>query len=356
MSVALENNPLVTEENVEVWANYLLEKLPRLINKKAMESDAFRQVEEKVKSRYMDELHWKEREKITKHRNELRKIPKFGYIPAGLTVDYYDWYDYYITSAIEWTPNDSDDFHYQVRTLEKMMTKNIDKCLEANRPDAAYAQALILCKHLPLWKARRELGTYFNQYTPRLRKLVKTSYKVMVDSVVAWNNQTALTEASEIINAHSSLYTDWGLKPVALQSLVANITITGEPVHIDHSLSKTEQAEIRREQLRKEQEAKRKAAQETEKHSLIPLNDDIEQLFAPDHIDWECSRIGHDIYDRVGKGRKCSTSLLLVIPMPPSSSSSRPSNQCAVTSSPMSIGATSMTSMIPNTLVGIYSR
>ena len=148
MSVALENNPLVTEENVEVWANYLKEKLPGLINKKAMESDAFRQVEEKIKSRYKEEQHWKEREKVAKHRNELRKIPKFGYIPAGLTVDYNDWYDYYITSAIEWKPNDSDDFLYQVRTLEKMMTKNIDKCLEAHRADAAYAQASLLCQHL----------------------------------------------------------------------------------------------------------------------------------------------------------------------------------------------------------------
>ena len=51
LSVALENNPLETEENVEVWANYLREKLPGLINKKAMESVAFRQVEEKVNSR-----------------------------------------------------------------------------------------------------------------------------------------------------------------------------------------------------------------------------------------------------------------------------------------------------------------
>lgn len=80
MSVALENNPLVTEENVEVWANYLKEKLPGLINKKAMESEAYRQVEEEVKSRYKEELPWKEREKVAKHRNELRKIPKFGYI------------------------------------------------------------------------------------------------------------------------------------------------------------------------------------------------------------------------------------------------------------------------------------
>ena len=48
MSVALKNNPLVTEENVEVWANYLLGKLPGLINKRAMESDAFRQAEEQV--------------------------------------------------------------------------------------------------------------------------------------------------------------------------------------------------------------------------------------------------------------------------------------------------------------------
>jgi len=188
MSIALENNPLVTEENVEVWANYLKEKLPGLINKKAMASDAFRQVEERVKSRYKEEQHWKEREKVAKHRNELRKVPKFGYIPAGQTVDYNERYDYYINSAIEWTPNDSDDFLYQVRTLEKMMTKNIDKCLEAHRPDAAYAQALLLCQHLPQWKAHKELSTYFDQYTSRLRKLVKTCYKAMVDSAVAWNN------------------------------------------------------------------------------------------------------------------------------------------------------------------------
>lgn len=219
MSVALENNPLVTEENVEVWANYLKEKLPGLINKKVMESEMFRQVEEKVKSRYKDEFHWKEREKVAKHRNELRKIPKFGYIPAGLTVDYNEWYDYYITSAIEWTPNDSDDFLYQVRTLEKMMTKNIDKCMEAHRPDAAYAQALLLCQHLPSWKARKELDTYFNQYKPRLRKLVKTSYKAMVDSAITWNNQSALSEATELINAHSTLYTDWADRQVHVPSL-----------------------------------------------------------------------------------------------------------------------------------------
>lgn len=304
MSVALENNSLVTEENVEVWANYLKEKLPGLINKKAMESDAFRRVETQVKNRYKEEQHWKEREKVAKHRNELRKIPKFGYIPAGLTVDYNEWYDYYITSAIEWIPNDSDDFLYQVRTLEKMMTKNIDKCLEAHRPDAAYAQALLLCKHLPSWKARHELDTFFNQYTSRLRKLVKTSYKAMVDSAVAWNSQSALSEATELINTHSSLYTEWGLNPTALQSLIPDTALTGKPIHIDRIPSKAEQAELRREQLRKEQEAKRKADQEAEKHSLIPLNDDIEQLFAPDHIDWECTRIGHDIYDWVGKEMK----------------------------------------------------
>lgn len=308
MSVALEDNPLVTEENVEVWANYLKEKLPGLINKKAMASDAFRQVEEKVKSSYKDELHWKEREKVAKHRNELRKIPKFGYIPAGLIVDYNEWYDYYITSAIEWTSNDSDDFLYLVRTLEKMMTKNIDKCLEAHRPDAAYAQALLLCQHLPSWKARKELATYFEQYKPRLRKLAKISYKAMIDSAVAWNNQAALSEATELINAHSTLYTDWELEPTALQSLIPDITLTGEPIQIDRTPSKAEQAEIRRKQLRKEREAKHKAMleaeQEAEKHSLIPLRDDIEQLFAPDHIDWECTRIGHDICDWVGKELK----------------------------------------------------
>lgn len=308
MSVALENNPLVTEENVEVWANYLKEKLPGLINKKAMESDAFRQVEEKVKSRYKEELHWKEREKVAKHRDELRKIPKLGYIPVGLTVDYNEWYDYYITSAIEWTPNDADDFLYQVRTLEKMMTKNIDKCLEAQSPDAAYAQASLLCQHLPSWKVRKELGTYFGQYKPRLRKLVKISYKAMVDSTVAWNNQTALSEATEIITAHSTLYTDWELKPTALQSLVPDIILTDAPIHIDRVPSKAEQTEIRIQHMRKEMEANHQATleaeQEAEKHSLIPLNDDIEQLFSPDHIDWECTRIGHDIYDWVGKEMK----------------------------------------------------
>jgi hypothetical protein len=38
---------------------------------------------------------------------------------------------------------------YQVRTLEKMMTKNIGKCLETYRLDDAYAQVSILSKQLP---------------------------------------------------------------------------------------------------------------------------------------------------------------------------------------------------------------
>lgn len=130
----------------------------------------------------------------------------------------------------------------------------------------------------------------------------------MVDSAVAWNNQSALSEATEIINADSSLYTDWELEPTALQSLILDTTLSGDPIHIDRVPSKAEQAEMRREQLRKEQEAKRKAAQEaeqeSEKLSLIPLRDEIEKLFAPDHIDWECTRIGHDIYDWVGKEMK----------------------------------------------------
>lgn len=241
ISVALKNNPLVTEENVEVWANYLLGKLRGSSTREPWSQTCSGRRRSRSRAGIKDKLHWKEREKVAKHRNELRKIPKFGYIPAGLTVDYNEWYDYYITSAIEWTPNDSGDFFYQVRTLEKMMTKNTDKCMKAHRPDTAYAQASLLCKHLSLWKARKELDTYFNQYKPRLRKLVKTSYKSMVDSTVAWNNQSALSEANEIIDAHSSLYTDWGLKPTALLSLVSDITLTGAPIHIARTPSKAEQ-------------------------------------------------------------------------------------------------------------------
>lgn len=79
-------NPLVTEENVEVWPNYLKEKLPGLINNEAIESDVFRQVEEKAKSWYKEELRWKKRKTIAKYRQELLKVPKHLGCPSIIMI------------------------------------------------------------------------------------------------------------------------------------------------------------------------------------------------------------------------------------------------------------------------------
>lgn len=304
-AVVLDKNELVTEENTEVWSRYLTQKIESLVSPEAMKSAEFRKIAENVKVEMEREEKWKagaaERERRERHRRQLRRTPTLGFIPDGLTIDYSTEYGRYVEYAIEWTPDDSDDFLYQLRSLERMCTKCVQRCLENNRPDAAFAQSLEVCRHLPIWKSRKDLSCYFDKYLPRLRKFVKVVYQGMVDSAIAWNHADKLKEANELIAAHQEIFLDWGVKPKKMLELCSQTVLEGLPVEVTRTPSKAEMYEIRQEELRKEAEVKRKAEEEAERNSLIPANKTLEKsLFIDRRLNWECSFIGYAI-DEQGK-------------------------------------------------------
>ena len=226
----------------------------------------------------------------------MRRLNPLGFIPDGLKADYEKEYGYYARSAVEWTPKDADDFLYQCRSLERFAGKSLPKMLQANRPDAAYYMTLTLCRHLPFWLARKDLADYFYDHRPRIRKLVLSAYEAMVTSVKSWNNEGKRQEACKVIEEDAYKYEQWGVKSKSLLALCPLNPIEGAPVQIERKPNKEELYEMERARRRLEQEARRKAEEEREKHSLIPLNQYLEKtIFTRDNIDWECSRIGRKI-------------------------------------------------------------
>lgn len=132
--VKFDDNALVTPENAAAWAQYLHTKIEELVTKEAMESEEFQKIMRSIaeQKRRLDE--WiacePERRRRAEHKKELRRTPSLGYIPDGLHADYAKEYGFYIDSAIQWNPEDNDDFLYQIRSFERMATKCVARCIE----------------------------------------------------------------------------------------------------------------------------------------------------------------------------------------------------------------------------------
>ncbi len=298
-SVSLDDSPLVTAENVTTWARYLHRKVKELVTEEAMHSDLFKNVEREIEEERRHHAEWlakePERHRRENHKKELRRTPTLGFIPDGLNVDYAKEYGWYIDSAIRWTPEDNEEFLYQIRSFERMSTKCVARCFERNRPDAAYAQTAELLRSLPEWMHREELSGFFIQYKPRLRKLVKTICQVMTDSAIRWNNMPKLIEANALIEGFQSEFVSWGLKPKAMLNFQSSAVLEGEPIHIERKPNKQElQAQYMAEYRRKREEG-RKAAEERERKAQIKLNPEYEKLFARHFINMDCDRIANNI-------------------------------------------------------------
>lgn len=300
LGVNVDANPLITSDNNEAWARYLRDKLSSLVTEDAMQSLEFQKIEADIAERIRHEKEWKasaaERERKERHRKKLGRTQSLGFIPLGLTVDYSVEYGAYVDKAITWTPEDADDFLFQLRSLERMAVKCSARCVENHRPDAAYIQAQEVCRKVPKWKSRKELQVYFDQYKPRLRKFLNAIFKGLIDSAIAWNHTEKLKEANDLIASQADEYGDWGMTSKKLLSLQSDAVITGRPISVERTPNKEEQYQIYLEKHRKEEEARRKAEEEAERNSLIPANKSLEKvLFIDCHLNWECSFIGYRI-------------------------------------------------------------
>ena len=274
--VNFDASPLVTEDNAEVWSRFLAKRIPDLISEEAMLSDDFKAFEreyavEKQKA-INQEIRLQKRIETDAYRKKLGR-KQLGYIPEGLKVDYSKFYGDHAEKAFKWQPNDADDFMFQVRSLERLCQASATRCIENGRPDAAYIQAYEVCRRLPAWMSSRECKTYLAAHRNRLRKTVAQCYSGAVNAALAWNNAEKLKEINTLIQSHCTQYDILGLKSESIMDLRGKENIVGAPVEIKRKPNIHEYWE----QLDQERYERERLAQEAERKSLIPLNDDYER-------------------------------------------------------------------------------
>lgn len=291
----------ISMENEAVWAEYLTKKIPELITPEAMETPEFKAAEKKVRKeidRRLQDEHRREKEREDYHRRKVMARPKIAFIPKGLTVDYEKEYAKFFNQEVTYEPVDSDDFLYQFRLLNRWQEKSVPQILELGRPDAAYAVAIELCRHIPLFLNRDDLQDYIKNYKVRIKKFIVESYSALVTAVKAWNNEEKRRYVSNFIFEQSKQYGEFrGLQKMLIQMMPSDAFV-GEPLHVVREMNDEEAYQVRQEQRRKEFEERVRLAEKREAKSLIPLNQDYEsRIFNSRNIGWDCDIIAHLMYD-----------------------------------------------------------
>ena len=147
--------------------------------------------------------------------------PRINYIPKGLNVDYEEEYSKYLMQEVSFEPRDNDDFTAQLRLQERWHKKSIPQILEKNRPDAAYAIAMSLCKHIPLLINRDDIQELVGEYKRRIGKLIFDSYQALMEVVKAWNNEEKRRWVCDFIFKQTKYYHDFrGLEKVITNKLL----------------------------------------------------------------------------------------------------------------------------------------
>ena len=133
---------------------------------------------------------------------------------------------------VSFVPRDNDDFMALLRLLERWHKKSIPQILEKNRPDAAYAIAMTLCKHIPLLINRDDIQELVGEYKRRIGKLIFDCYKALVETVKAWNNEEKRQEVCRFIAENAGQYQHYRGMKNRLMELMPEKPFEGEPVTV----------------------------------------------------------------------------------------------------------------------------
>lgn len=204
--------PYVNEENKETWRRYLKQVIEHHVNEEAMKTPEFQKIDQKVREERQFRQKWKEKEERKREIDHYRRYmekPKFAFIPTGSPDDYEQAYSKYFMQEVTFVPKDKDDFLYQLRLLERWHKKSIPRIMAMNRPDAAYAIAINLCKHLPLLINRDDIAELVTEYKPRIRKLVVASYKALVETTKPSTNPILHQYVHDFIKESAKQYKDF---------------------------------------------------------------------------------------------------------------------------------------------------
>lgn len=160
------------------------------------------------------------------------------------------------------------------------------------RPDAAYAIAIELCRHIPLFLNRDDLQGYIQKNKPRIKKMIVGSFSALVSAVRAWNNEEKRLYVNNFIFEQLKQYSDFkGLQKTLILMTISEPFI-GEPVQVTREMSDEEAYQARQEQRRREFEERVRMVEEREAKSLIPLNQNYESMiFNRRNVTWDLTII-----------------------------------------------------------------
>ena len=225
----------VTEENKEAWKRYLTKIIKQHLKAEVMNTSEFRDIELHIREEKLLRIKWDEKRKRSMEKQRYRakmERPRINYIPKGLSVDYEEEYSKYLMQEVIFEPRDNDDFTALLRLLERWHKKSIPQILEKNRPDAAYAIAMTLCKHIPLLINRDDIQELVGEYKRRIGKLIFDSYHALVETVKAWNNEEKRQEVCRFIAENAGQYQHYRGMKKRLMGLMPEMTFDGESVAV----------------------------------------------------------------------------------------------------------------------------
>jgi len=191
-ALSISDDQVITKDNEAVWVEYITKKISGLITPETMASTEFRSAEDKVrKDLDFKERHERKQKKKQEdyHRRKVMDRPVITFIPNGLTIDYEKEYARFFEQEVTYQPVDRDDFLYQFRLMNLWQEKSVPQIIELGRPDAAYAIAIELCRHIPSLLNRDDLQEYIKTYNIRIKKFILDSFSALVAAVKAWNNE-----------------------------------------------------------------------------------------------------------------------------------------------------------------------
>ena len=227
--------PFVTEESKEAWRRYLTKVIKKHLKAEVMNTPEFREIELQIREEKLLRIKWDEQRKRSMEKQRYRakmERPRINYIPKGLSVDYEEEYSKYLMQEVSFEPRDNDDFTAQLRLLERWHKKSIPQILEKNRPDAAYAIAMALCKHIPLLINRDDIQELVGEYKRRIGKLIFDSYQALVEAVKIWNHEEKRQEVCRYIKETAGQYPNHRGMKKKLMDLMPEIPFEGEPMAV----------------------------------------------------------------------------------------------------------------------------
>ena len=227
--------PFVTEENKEAWQRYLKKVIKKHLKAEVMNTPEFREIETMVNYEKLVHIKNDEQRKRMMEKQRYRakmERPRINYIPKGLSVDYEEEYSKYLMQEVSFEPRDNDDFTAQLRLLERWHKKSIPQILAKNRPDAAYAIAMALCKHIPLLINRDDIQDLVGEYKRRIGKLIFDSYQALVEAVKIWNHEEKRQEVCRYIKESVGQYPNRRSMKKKLMDLMPKTPFEGEPMAV----------------------------------------------------------------------------------------------------------------------------